>query len=286
MKQERETSPWVELTKPGITFFSAIVAGGAYALAPGPVILGQLLLLLFGTMTIVAGANVLNMYLERHSDKLMGRTQTRPLPAGRLEPEGVLAFGVFLSALATTFLTFAVNPLTGFLGAIALVIYVLVYTPMKRSTTLATLIGAVPGAMPALMGWTAHTNSINGAGLAVFGVLLLWQVPHFHAIAMYRREDYRRAGLKVLPVERGDDMTRYAILLYLAAQVQLSLLMFPLGVSGPYYTVAAMALGVGYMVVAMKGIRKGGRRWARVMFLTSVAYLPLLFFAMVLDGTA
>src|SRR5690606_13719865 len=164
--------------------------------------------------------------------------------------------------------------------------YVMLYTPHKQRTTLATLVGSLPGAMPPLLGWTAVTGRLDAGGLVVFGILFLWQIPHFHAIALFRRKEYARAGLKTLPGERGLRITRYAIALYLAAQVQLSLMLFPLGVAGPWYLVAAAVLGGVYFGYAVAGIRRGGPRWAKNLFLLSIMYLPLLFIAMVLDGVA
>lgn len=274
----------IALVKPSILVFSLSTAIGGLALAPGVPSLAQWLWLVLGTALIVGSANTLNMYLERESDCRMARTKTRPLPAGRLDPQVALVFGLAQVAAAVPILTFLVNPLTGLLGVIAFISYVMLYTPLKQRTTVSTLIGSLPGAMPALMGWTAATGSIDPGGLAVFGVLFLWQIPHFHAIALFRRKDYHRAGLKILPVERGEEMTRYAIVFYLAAQVQLSLLLLPLGVAGIWYTAAAAVLGGVYFVYALSGVRHGGPRWAKNLFLLSIAYLPLLFTAMVLDG--
>lgn len=274
----------VALVKPGILVFALITAAGGLALAPGVPSATEWLWLVLGTGLIVGAANALNMYLERDVDCRMARTKNRPLPAGRLAPQVALVFGLTLVGVAVPVLTFLVDPLTGLLGVIAFISYVLLYTPMKQRSTIATLVGSVPGAMPALMGWTAATGSIDVGGLAVFGVLFLWQIPHFHAIALFRRKDYHRAGLKILPVERGDEVTRYAILFYLAAQVQLSLMLFPLGVAGVWYLAAAAILGGVYFVYALVGLRHGGPRWARNLFLLSIAYLPLLFGAMILDG--
>jgi heme o synthase len=276
----------VELTKPGILVFSVMTAAGAMSLAPGTPSPATWLPLLVGTGLLVGAANALNMYLERDIDCLMARTKNRPLPAGRMDPPIALGFGALLAAMALPLLTLAVNPLTGLLGLIALISYVGLYTPLKQRTTLATLVGSLPGAMPALMGWTAARGQIEVGGLAVFGVLFLWQIPHFHAIALFRRKDYDRAGLKILPVERGERTTRHAILFYLALQVQVSLLLFPLGVAGTWYLAAAVLLGGGYFGYAVAGVTRGDARWARNLFLVSIAYLPLIFAAMVLDGVS
>ena len=240
---------------------------------------------MLGTALIVGAANTLNMYLERDIDCLMARTRKRPLPDGRMAPGHALAFGLAQSALAVPILSFAVHPLTGLLGVIALLSYVMLYTPLKQRTTVATLIGSVPGAMPPLLGWTAATGALDAGGLALFGVLFVWQIPHFHAIAMFRRKDYDRAGLKILPTTRGEATTRLAIVFYLGVQVQLTLLLTPLGVAGPWYLLVAALLGGAYFVYGASGLASGGPRWARNLFLLSVLYLPLLMAALVLDGS-
>jgi protoheme IX farnesyltransferase len=272
------------LAKPRITVFAVLTAMGGLALAPGDPAGAPWLALLFGTALIVGAANTLNMYLERDIDCLMARTRSRPLPAGRMDPAIALAFGVAQALLAVPLLTFAVHPLTGLLGVVAFLSYVCLYTPLKQRTTIATLIGSVPGAMPPLLGWTAATGSIDLAGLALFGVMFLWQIPHFHAIALFRRKDYDRAGLKILPSERGEVTTRHAIVFYLAVQVQVSLLLFPLGVAGRWYLLTAALLGGGYFLYGLRGLASGGPRWARNLFLLSIFYLPALFLALVLDG--
>jgi protoheme IX farnesyltransferase len=156
---------------------------------------------------------------------------------------------------------------------------------MKQRSHWATWIGAVPGALPALMGWTAATGRIELGGLAVFGVLLFWQIPHFHAIALYRQRDYDAAGLKTLPSTHGVAAARHHIVGYLAVQVAVSLALWPLGVAGLPYHITAIALGATVLVQGARGFHAGGARWARGVFLTSIVYLPVLFAVMVLDGT-
>jgi protoheme IX farnesyltransferase len=237
-----------------------------------------------GTALVVSGANTLNMYIERDSDRLMARTKGRPLPTGRMAPPVALWFGLALSAIAVPLLTFGVNAVTGLLAAIALVSYVLVYTPLKRATTLSLLIGAVPGAIPPLLGWTTATGRIEWPGLLLFGVMFFWQVPHFLAIATFRREDYRRAGLKVLPVERGDRVTRRHIVGHLLALVAASLLLVPAGVGSGIYLGCASALGAAFLGLGLWGLRAAaGARWARGLFFASMVYLVLLFAALMLS---
>jgi protoheme IX farnesyltransferase len=261
-----------------------LTAAGAMSLAPGAVAPDRALWLIAGTALIVGSANTLNMYLERDIDCLMARTRHRPLPMHRLSPRTALVFGGLQGALSLPLLA-RVNLVTAGLGLIALVLYVGVYTPMKQRSHWATWIGAIPGALPALMGWTAATGRIELGGLAVFGVLLFWQIPHFHAIALYRQRDYDAAGLKTLPGTHGAAVARRHIVGYLGVQVAVSLSLWPLGVAGLPYLFTAAALGAAVLVQGASGLAAGGARWARAVFLSSIVYLPVLFAVMVLDGT-
>jgi protoheme IX farnesyltransferase len=274
------------LAKPRITMMVLITTLGGLVLAPGAPSLAIAAALLAGTAMIVASANALNMYLERDVDTRMERTRDRPLPAGRMDPGVALAFGVVLALVSVPLLTFAVNPLTAMLAVIAHLSYVYVYTPLKQRTPAAVWVGAVPGAMGPLLGWAAATGSVGLGGLALFGVMFFWQVPHFHAIATFRVDDYRNAGLKTLPGERGDAVTRRSIVLTLLVQIAVSLAITPLGVAGLPYLVAAAVLGAVYFGYAILGLRRAGAgtQWARRLFFASLVYLPLLFAALVLDG--
>ena len=200
------------LTKPRLSMLVIITAGGGYWLAGSNDLLSGMLAV-GGTTLVVAAANVLNNYLERESDKDMTRTSVRPLPTGRLAPSIALLFGVLLTAISVPLLTFGANPLTGLLAAVALILYVLVYTPMKRVSSMNTLVGAIPGALPPLIGWTAATGSIEVGGLLLFALLFLWQIPHSLAICIYRQKEYESAGLVVLPSEHGLAVTRRQMLL-------------------------------------------------------------------------
>lgn len=285
-KTQFTLSDLIALAKPGILVFSLMTTAGAMSLAPGVVSPGLWIPLFLGTAMIVASANSLNMYLEREIDCHMSRTRTRPLPAGRMDPQVALVFGLALVAISVPLLTFGVNALTGLCGVIAFISYVMLYTPMKQRTTIATIVGSLPGAMPALMGWTAVTGSLDAGGLVIFGILFFWQIPHFHAISLFRSKEYSRAGLKILPVETSVELTRLAIVLYAAIQVQLSLMLYPLGVAGLWYTATAAIVGGAYFIYAVYGLRHGGPKWARRLFLFSIVYLPLLFTVMVFDGLA
>jgi protoheme IX farnesyltransferase len=274
----------VALVKPRIMVMALLTAAGAMSLAPGDVPPGRALWLIVGTALIVGSANTLNMWLERDIDCLMSRTRNRPLPQHRLDPRTALVFGAVQGALSLPALAMT-NFVTAALGLVALVMYVGVYTPMKQRSHWATWIGAVPGALPALMGWTAATGRIELAGLTVFGVLMVWQIPHFHAIALYRRRDYDAAGLKTLPGTHGIAATRRHIVGYLVVQVAVSLALVPLGVAGLPYLVTASVLGAAVVIHGASGLSGGTERWARGVFLASIVYLPVLFAVMVLDGT-
>lgn len=259
--------------------------GGEAAIERAAVPAAQVAMALFGTVLVVSGANALNMYIERDTDGLMERTRNRPLPARRLAPEVALWFGIALSAVSIPLLFVAVNATTGALAALALFSYVLVYTPLKRRTTLALPIGAVPGAIPALLGWTSVTGRVDAPGFMLFAVMFLWQIPHFLAISLFRRDEYQRAGLKVLPAEKGDRTTWLHIVGYLALLVLASVLFVPLGVGGPVYLGAALVLGGAFFALGACGLRAGaGDRWARKVFFASMLYLMLLFIALMVGA--
>lgn len=290
----------VSLTKPRITrMVVATMLGGMWVasryLRAGPgfdpavdraaVPATQLALALLGTVLVVSGANALNMYIERDTDLLMERTRNRPLPARRLAPEVALWFGIAISATSIPLLFVGVNAVTGALAALALLSYVLVYTPLKRRTTLSLPIGAIPGAIPPLLGWTSVTGQLDAPGFLLFAVMFLWQIPHFLAIALFRQDEYRRAGLKVLPLEKGDRTTRLHIVGYLALLVLASVLLFPLGVAGPVYLGAAILLGAAFFGLGASGLRPGtGAPWARRVFFASMVYLVLLFAALMIGA--
>lgn len=284
----------VALTKPRITTMVVATmlpgawlaghAGRASHVLPVAASRGRLALAVLGTAMIVASANTLNMYLERATDGLMARTRNRPLPSGRLSPAVALAFGLTLAAISVPALTFGVNAVTGLLAAVALVSYVVVYTPLKRTTTASLMIGAVPGAIPPLLGWTAVAGRIDLPGVLLFGIMFFWQIPHFLAIATFRSDDYRRAGLKVLPVERGEGVTRRHIVGYTAVLVALTLALVATGVGGLFYIGAAVVLGAGFFALGARGLRPGaGERWARGLFAASIVYLVLLFAALMVS---
>ena len=283
-----KTVDLVALVKPRIMMLSLVTAAGAMRLAPAAIPTGRAILLLVGCALIVGAASTLNMWLERDVDCLMARTKNRPLPRHSLAPSTALTFGALQGAVALPVLALA-GIVPAALGLVALLLYVGVYTPMKQRTHWAVWIGAVPGAMPALMGWTAATGRIDLAGLAVFGVLFFWQIPHTHAISIYREREYHAAGMKTLPGTRGVAAARRSILAFLVVQVAISLAPAALGVAGTTYLAIALALGVLVLAQGARGPKPGEagmQRWARSVFVTSIVYLPILFTVMVLNGRA
>jgi protoheme IX farnesyltransferase len=280
----------VALTKPRITLLVIITMVGGMGLAKrvdplAEFSLSKAFFALLGTTLVVSGASAFNMYLERDTDALMERTRRRPLPGGRLVPRVALAVGSLFGFAAVPLLLWQVNLTTGLLAGFALVVYSFVYTPLKRRTTLALPIGAVPGAVPPLLGWTAVTGRIDIAGLVLFAILFLWQLPHSLAIATFRSEDYKRAGTKVLPVERGDRVTRIHIVVESILLVGVSVLPFPLRVASAFYLVSALLLGAGFLAFAFAGLRRAaGHRWARWLFAMSILYLVLLMAALTVGG--
>ena len=272
-----------QLTKPGVTRMVIMTTWCGAAMAPGPIAdYRRLVWALLGTALVVASASALNMYLESDVDALMARTRNRPIPSGRISSETALWFGIGLALVGLPMLALLVNTVTAAIGAFALLSYVLVYTPMKRVSPLAVWVGAVPGAAPPLMGFAAMTGSVSFAAFAVFLVMLVWQIPHFHAIAIFRAGEYRRAGLAVLPVERGLDYTKFSIVLLLILQLFVSALPAFAGLGGLPYVIVASVLGAFYVGWGLVGLRKSaGAPWARSLFAASIPYLLALLGALV-----
>ncbi len=278
-------SDLLQLAKPRITSLVVFTTAAGLWLAPHTLPPLTIVLTLVGTVLIVAAANVLNMYLERDSDAFMSRTMNRPLPAHRMEPLTALKFGIALALVSVPVLTFGVGALPGLLAAIALVSYVLLYTPMKRQTATALLVGALPGAIPPLIGWTAATERLELPGVLLFAVMFLWQVPHFLAITLFRKEEYARAGLVVQPNEPGGERAaRTNIVRYTVALVAVSLLFVPIGAAHFTYLAVALAAGIAFLAYGLLGLKAdAGPRWARNLFLLSLIYLPLVFGVLMID---
>ena len=271
-----------DLAKPRITSMVVFTTAMGLWLAPGSIGAARTALLLFGTALLVGSANTLNCWYERETDGLMNRTRHRPLPAGRLDPSVALALGIVGAAFAIPILSFAINPLTALLGAIAHASYVLVYTPLKKVSPWALEVGAIPGAIPPLMGWTAATGTLSLPGWFLFGILFFWQIPHFLAIAIYLEADYRRGGLKVFTVLRGPVTAARWLAFYTVALITVSLLAQPLGLAGAAYTVVAVVLGVGFLAFAVRGVTGAAEAgWARKTMLYSIAWLTALMLSLV-----
>lgn len=281
-------SRWVdlyELTKPRMNFLVLITTMvGFYVASPAAVDWLLLLNTLIGTALTAAAASVLNQFVERDLDALMPRTRERPLPAGRVAPADALRLGVLLGICGVIYLTLLVNPLTALLGLLTLTSYVLIYTPLKRHTSLNTVIGAVPGALPPVMGFAAAQGALSPQALALFGVLFFWQMPHFLAIAILYRKDYAAAGFKMLPVIDEDlTLTSRQIVLYAAALIPVSLLPSLLGMAGAVYFTCAVLLGLAFLSFGVSCATSRTRTDARKLFLASVIYLPLLLGVMMFD---
>ncbi|KFA89956.1 heme o synthase [Archangium violaceum] len=278
-------SDLLSLTKPRLSGLVIATAAGGMWLAPGELTVPRILVTLLATAGTVGAANALNCYWERESDRFMARTANRPLPSGRMEPGVALGFGLALAALSLPALALGANLLTAGLGLVALLSYVLAYTPLKARTSASMLVGAVPGALPPLMGWTAVTGQIDAGGYVLFAILFLWQIPHSIAIGLFRQDEYAAAGLKTVPLERGEDSSRLQIVLYLVALVPMTLLPFQLRIAGAWYLAAAVVLGLSFLGLGATGLfRSLGRPWARQTFLFSLLYLAGLFAALMLDS--
>jgi len=238
-----------------------------------------------GTALLASGAASLNQYLERHLDAKMTRTADRPLPSGELQPSTVLALGGIISSAGMIYLAALVNPLTSFLGALTLGSYLFVYTPLKRVTTLNTVIGAIPGALPPLMGWTAATGQISVGGWSLFAILFFWQLPHFLAIAWMYKDQYAKAGYVMLPVvdPQGFRTGRQAVS-HTLGLLPVSLAPFVLGMTGRLYLFGALALGILFLWRAIQFARFLNPARAKSLFITSIIYLPLLLGLMVVNS--
>jgi len=239
---------------------------------------------LFGTALLAGGAAALNQLIEREHDARMRRTEDRPLPSGRVSPDAALLFGGLCASAGLIYLALGVNLLTALLGTVTLCSYLLVYTPLKRVTTLNTAIGAIPGALPPLMGWTAATGHISLGGWTLFVILFFWQLPHFLAIAWIYREDYARAGFAMLPVvdPEGSRTGRQAVS-HTLGLLPVSLAPFLLRITGPVYFFGALALGIVFLWHAIQFSRYLTMERARRLFYMSIIYLPLLLGLAVLD---
>jgi protoheme IX farnesyltransferase len=281
------TADYLELARPRVALLVLFtVAAGVLVASGGIPDLALLAHTLLGTGLVAAGASALNQLLERHSDALMRRTENRPLPAGRMLPGEVFALGSGLAIGGVAYLAVSLRqPLAAVVAAATCLSYVLLYTPLKRRTPLNTLVGAVPGALPPVIGWTAVRGSIDSGALALFVIVYLWQVPHFLAIAWIYREEYARAGLRMLPVlDRHGCRTAQQMVRYCLVLIPASLLPVWAGLAGPLYLAGALLLGVGFLVSALGFARASGVDEARRVLRASLIYLPALLALLLVDG--
>jgi protoheme IX farnesyltransferase len=272
------------LGKPRLSALVIFTAGGGMFLAGGQPTASTVLAGMFGTTLVVCSANSLNNYIERETDKLMARTKTRPLPAGRMAPWIALVYGLALIAIAVPWMLTATTPIATLLAVAAWVIYVFVYTPLKRVSWLSVIAGGIAGAMPPLIGWTAVTGLVQPEGLALFSILFLWQLPHTFAIGIYRKNEYAAAGMKVLPIEQNDAIARQHIMAWTTGLVASSLWLVYLGLGGTLTLAGGLGLGGVFLWKAWRGLKiSGGPLWARDLFLYSLVYLSGMFVLMALD---
>ncbi|MGH9689960.1 MAG: heme o synthase [Candidatus Acidiferrales bacterium] len=279
--------PWayVALTKPDVTFLVVITTVvGFYLGSRGPLDWMLLLNTLCGTMLVAGGTAALNQYIERDMDALMRRTASRPLPSGVLQPRQALIFGLASIVLGAAWLALAANALASIVAIATSLLYLCLYTPLKTRTTFATAVGAIPGALPPLIGWAAAHGSLSLGGWVLFAIVFFWQFPHFMAIAWMYREDYSRAGIRMLPVvDPKGDATFRQIVCTSAILVWVSALPSVLGMAGIYYFFGALILGMLLLQVGLWANRSRTNARAKWLMHATVAHIPILLVWMVLD---
>jgi heme o synthase len=275
---------YIELTKPRITWLILMSTGIGYFFGMRGFHVWSLVHTVLGTGLIASGTAALNQWYEREADRKMRRTQARPIPSGRLDAGRALAFGIALSVAGFLDLWLGCNLLAGLLGAFTLSSYLFLYTPLKQRTPFSTTVGAFPGAMPPMIGFAAAHGSITAEAWVLFAILFLWQFPHFYSIAWMYREDYARAGIRMLPVVKPDGRrTAAEIVIYGLALIPVSLIPTLLGMSGRIYMIGALAAGLFFLY---SGVRVAAERTAlraRYVLLVSVFYLPIIYGLMLLD---
>ena len=285
-------STYIELTKPRITLLVLVTAYLGYYLglrSQGDHMVSLeswliLFYLILGTWATSAGAAVLNQVMERRHDAKMARTKNRPLVMGKISPMNALVFGISLSLCGCVFLYYLINPLTAWISAATVLLYILIYTPSKRITTWNTIIGSIPGALPPVGGWVAATGSLAPPAWILFGILFCWQMPHFLAIAIIYAADYEKGGFKMLPsIYPESKRTSYVILFFTVALLVTSLGLYILKVGGIVYAVGAALLGVAFFMVALKVIMESNKKNARRLMLASIIYLPLLLIIILIE---
>jgi len=285
-------STYIELTKPRITLLVLVTAYLGYYLglrSQGDHMVSVeswliLFYLILGTWATSAGAAVLNQVIERRHDAKMARTKNRPLVIGKISPMNALVFGMILSLGGYVFLYYLINPLTAWISAATVFLYILIYTPSKRITTWNTIIGSIPGALPPVGGWVAATGSLAPPAWILFGILFCWQMPHFLAIAIIYAADYEKGGFKMLPsIYPESKRTSYVILFFTVALLITSLGLYILKVGGILYAIGAALLGVAFFMVALTVIIESNKKNARRLMLASIIYLPLLLIIILIE---
>jgi heme o synthase len=284
----RESTPSfqdiVALTKPKITLMTMFVAGGGMLLSSGELSVAKSMIVLIGIAFLVSGSSAFNMYWERDFDALMLRTRNRPLPSGRMQPFWALSVGWLFSFLALPILLLASNVLTTLLGFFSLVAYILIYTPMKRMSCLALIVGAVPGAMPALMGYTAASGKLDSKGLALFGLAFVWQLPHFIAISIFRKDEYAQAGYPVVAQVTSVFVAKILIAITSVLIIASSLSLFFIGLGGTFYCFCSVFLGFWFLIeVSLGFFTNDVDAWSKRVFYASLFYQLFLFMALGID---
>ena len=279
------TRAYIELIKPSILIMVLITTLLGYYLGnEGVMSWIRLIWTLLGTGLSAGGASALNQYLERDQDKLMDRTCNRPIPAGIIQPQNALLFGISAVIMGSLILVMKINILTGFLSLLTAFMYVLIYTPMKKLTWLNTSLGSIPGALPPLGGWVAATGNIDSGGWILFAILYLWQHPHFFAIAWMCKDDYQKAGFKMLPViEPNGSRTIRQIFWHLSLLFPVCFLPFIIGMSGNIYLFGTTILTLWYFLSAIPMLKEKSSKNASRILKTSVLYLPLLMVIIIID---
>ncbi len=277
-------SDYASLLKLRLSTLVVLTCLAGAAVAPGKLSLLQWMLLVLGTYGIVGAANALNCYLERDVDALMGRTAQRPLPQGRISSKGALIYSLGMSLLSFWILWEALNPKTAVLGLMGHLSYVAVYTPLKRRSMGALFTGAVPGAIPPLMGWMASNGQLDLGAWILFAILFFWQLPHFIAISLFRLKEYDAAGLKTLPGTLGCEMARSQMLLYSGVLGFVTLLPYVMGLAGNFYLLISSLTVLLFLLIATLGtFEKSGMKWVRFTFFGTLAYLPVVLGVWILD---
>jgi len=276
-----------ELSKPRICLMALIMAMIGFLVAsPSSINFWEMVRMLVGTGLVGVSCGMLNQYIERGVDAKMWRTMKRPLPSERMEPRYALIAGLVTGILGEIVLLFLVNPVTAVLGAFTIFFYLGIYTPMKATSPLSTIVGAIPGALPPLIGATAAAGHIEPMGFLLFSILLLWQIPHFLAIGWLYREDYARAGLPILTVvDPGGKFMAKQSILYAAVLLPLVLVPVVWGVVGTYYLWGAFMIGLAFLLASVLMARFRDVFWARFVFFLSLVYLPVIGILMVWDRT-